>query len=51
MHGKLELRYCKTNDMIADTMTKGLSGEQFETNGWNDTNKSNEHPESSEKEC
>ena len=28
--GKLELRYCKTNDIIADMMTKRLSGEQFE---------------------
>ena len=28
-NGKLELRYCRTNDMIADMMTKGLSGEQF----------------------
>ena len=28
--GKLELRYCKTNDMIADMLTKGLNGEQFE---------------------
>ena len=26
----LELRYCRTNDMIADMLTKGLSGEQFE---------------------
>ncbi len=28
--GKLELKYCRTNDMIADIMTKGLCGEQFE---------------------
>ena len=29
-NGKVELKYCKTNDMIADIMTKGLNGEQFE---------------------
>ena len=28
--GKLEMKYCKTNDMIADMLTKGLSGEQSE---------------------
>ena len=28
--GKVELKYCRTNDMVADIMTKGLSGEQFE---------------------
>ena len=28
--GKLELKYCKANDMIADMLTKGLSGEQSE---------------------
>ena len=52
-NGKLELRYCRTNDlMIADMMTKGLSGEQFEKlrlmAGMAPVN---EHPESSEKEC
>ena len=30
-NGKLELRYCRTNDMITDIMTKGLSDEQFES--------------------
>ena len=29
-NGKLELKYCKTNDKIADMTTKELSGEQFE---------------------
>lgn len=29
-NGSIELKYCKTNDMVADIMTKGLSGEQFE---------------------
>ena len=29
-NGKLELRYCRTNDMIADMMAKGPSDEQFE---------------------
>lgn len=29
-NGKIELRYCNTTDMIADIMTKGLNGEQFE---------------------
>ena len=29
-NGKLELRYCRTNDMIADMMTKGLSDEHSE---------------------
>ena len=28
--GEIELRYCRTNDMIADILTKGLSSEQFE---------------------
>ena len=28
--GKIELRYCKTSDMIADFLTKGLNREQFE---------------------
>ena len=50
--GKLELRYCRTNDMIADMMTKGLSGEQFEKlrliAGMVPMI---EHPESSEKDC
>ena len=29
-NGKVELKYCRTNDMVADIMTKGLSGKQFE---------------------
>ena len=28
--GKVKLQYCRTNDMVADIMTKGLNGEQFE---------------------
>ena len=28
--GKIDLKYCNTSDMVADIMTKGLSGEQFE---------------------
>ena len=51
-NGKLELRYCRTNDMIADMMTKRLSSEQFEK--WRlmaGMAPMNEHPESSEKEC
>ena len=50
--GKLELKYCKTNDMIADMMTKGLSGEQFEKlRLMAGMAPMTEHPESSEKEC
>ena len=29
-NGTIELKYCKTNNMIADIMTKGLTGECFE---------------------
>ena len=48
----LELRYCKTNDMIADMMTKGLSGEQFEKlRHMAGMAPMIEYPESSEKEC
>ena len=47
-----KLRYCKTNDMIVDMLTKGLSGEQFEKlkfmAGVSPTIK---HSESIEKEC
>ena len=51
-NGNLELRYCKTNDMIADMMTKGLSGEQFEKlRHMAGMAPMIEHPESSEKEC
>jgi len=47
--GKLELKYCKTNDMIA---AKGLSGEQFEKLRFMaGMAPMTEHPESSEKEC
>ena len=50
--GKLKLKYCKTNDMIADMMTKGLSGEQFEKlRLMAGMAPMTEHPESSEKEC
>ena len=28
-NGSLELKYCKTNNMITDIMTKGLTGECF----------------------
>ena len=28
-NNNVELRYCRTNDMIADMLTKGLNGEQF----------------------
>ena len=50
--GKLELRYCKTNDMIADMLTKGLSGEQFEKlRLMAGVTPMIEHSESSEKEC
>ena len=27
--GKINVRYCKTEDMIADMLTKGLYAEQF----------------------
>ena len=51
-NGKLELRYFRTNDMVADMMTKGLSGEQFEKlRLMAGMAPMNEHPESSEKEC
>ena len=51
-NGKLELRYFRTNDMVADMMTKGLSGEQFEKlRLMARMAPMNEHPESSEKEC
>ena len=50
--GKLEVRYCRTSDMIADMMTKGLSGEQFEKlRLMAGVAPMIEHPESSEKEC
>ena len=50
--GKLELRYCKTIDMIADMLTKGLSGEQFEKPRlMSGVTPMIEHSESSEKEC
>lgn len=50
--GKMELRYCKTNDMVADIMTKGLSGEQFEKlRLMPGMRPMIEHPESSEKDC
>ena len=29
-NGKVELKYCKTDEIIADFMTKGLSSEKFE---------------------
>ena len=51
-NGKLELRYCKTNDMIDDMMTKGLSGEQFEKlRLMAGVVPMIEHSKSSEKEC
>ena len=28
-NNNMELKYCRTNDMIADMLTKGLNGEQF----------------------
>ena len=50
--GKLELKYCKTNDMIADMLTKGLSGEHFEKMRlMAGVTSITEHSESSEKEC
>ena len=27
---KIDLKYCNTSNMVADIMTKGLSGKQFE---------------------
>ena len=51
-NGKSELRYCRTNDMIAGMMTKELSDEQFEKlRLMAGMAPMNEHPESSEKEC
>ena len=51
-NGKLELRYFRTNDMVADMMTKGLSGEQFEKlRLMAGMAPMNEHPELREKEC
>ena len=51
-NGKVELKYCKTNDMIADFMTKGLSGEQFEKlRLMAGVAPMIAHPETSEKEC
>ena len=51
-NGKLELRYCRTNDMIAVMITKGLSGEQFEKlRLMAGVAPMIEHLESSEKEC
>ena len=48
----LELRYCRTNDMIADMLTKGLSGEQFEKLRFMaGVAPIIKHSESSEKEC
>ena len=29
-NGKIVLKYCKTSEMTADFLTKGLNGEQFE---------------------
>ena len=29
-NGTIEFKHCKTNNMIADIMTKGLTGECFE---------------------
>ena len=50
--GKLELKYCKTNDMIADMLTKGLSGKQFKkVRLMAGVTSIIEHSESSEKEC
>ena len=28
-NGEIEVKYCKTEDMVADMMTKGLYGERF----------------------
>ena len=43
---------CRTNDMISDMMTKGLSDEQFEkVRPMAEMAPMIEHPESSEKEC
>lgn len=51
-NGKVELKYCKTNDMVADIMTKGLSGEQFEKlRLMAGVAPMIEYPETSEKEC
>ena len=51
-NGKLELRYCRTNDMIIDMMTKGLSDKQFEKlRLMARVAPMIEYPESSEKEC
>ena len=30
MHGTVELKYCRTEDMVADMLTKGLSNVNFE---------------------
>ena len=49
---KLELRQCRTNDMIANMMTEGLRGVQFEMlRLMAGVAPMIEHPESSEKEC
>ena len=47
-NGKVELIYCKMDEMIAEFMTKGLSNEKFEAHGWNGI--TIEHPGTSE-EC
>ena len=51
-NGKVELEYCRTNDMLADCMTKGLNGEQFEKlRLMAGVASIIEHPNASEKEC
>ena len=52
-NGKLELRYCRTSDMITDIiMTKGLRGERFENlRRMTGVTPMVEHLESIEKEC
>ena len=30
LNGKVELKYCKTDEMIADFVTKGLKSDKFE---------------------
>ena len=47
----LELKYYQTNNMIADIMIKGLTGEHFEKlhNDWTCNNAN--HAGSNEKEC
>ena len=51
-NGKVELKYCRTNDMVADIMTKGLSGKQFEKLRFMaGVAPMTKHPETSENEC